>query len=188
MGYAIAEALAENGAKVTLVSGPTHLKIQHPGIELINVMQAEDMYQQCIKVFPSCHGAVMSAAVADFTPVQKANQKTKRGKENWHIELEPTQDIAATLGAMKVEKQLLVGFALETNNEEFNAQKKLASKNLDFIVLNSLQVQGAGFQHDTNKITIFDRLGYKIDYPLKSKKQVAEDIVNKIITYFDTEV
>jgi len=186
MGYAIAEALAENGAFVTLVSGPTYLKVQHPNVKIINVMQAEEMYLQCLDVFPLCDGAIMSAAVADFTPVEKAYLKTKRGKENWKIELKPTNDIAASLGAIKKQNQLLVGFALETNDEEFNAKKKLASKNLDFIVLNSMQDKGAGFQHDTNKITIFDKLGNKMGYDLKSKKEVAEDIVNVIITYFKT--
>ena len=123
----------------------------------------------------------MCAAVADFTPVDKAAQKTKRGKENWSIELEPTKDIAAELGKLKKGNQLLVGFALETNNELGNAQKKLDKKNLDFIVLNSLNDSGAGFGVDTNKITLVTKDNKPQVFELKSKKEVARDIVNKII-------
>ncbi|MCK5538396.1 MAG: phosphopantothenoylcysteine decarboxylase, partial [Bacteroidales bacterium] len=144
----------------------------------------EEMYKAAIQIFPKCDGAIMAAAVADFTPRDTSDKKIKRGKENWNIELQPTKDIAASLGKMKKENQLLVGFALETNNEESNAQKKLHKKQLDFIVLNSLQDKGAGFQYDTNKISIFDNTGKRKDYPLKPKIEVAEDIVNKIIECF----
>ena len=181
MGYAIAERLAEQGAKVILVSGPTALKISHENIKRIDVTSANEMFEAAHDAFKDCDGAVMSAAVADFTPVVVADKKVKREKENYHIELTPTQDIAASLGAIKKDNQLLVGFALETNDEEYNATKKLAKKNLDFIVLNSMNDKGAGFQVDTNKITIIDRNNNKQEFELKSKKEVANDIVNKII-------
>jgi phosphopantothenoylcysteine decarboxylase/phosphopantothenate--cysteine ligase len=187
MGYAIALALADEGAKVSLVSGPTQIRINHPAVTIIDVMQAEEMYEASVALFPNCDGAIMAAAVADFTPVYSADSKVKRGKENWNIELKPTKDIAAALGQLKKENQLLVGFALETDNEESNAQGKLLKKNLDFIVLNSLRDQGAGFKHDTNKISIIDKTGEKVIFDLKHKNEVARDIVNKIITYFSTE-
>jgi len=187
MGYAIAEELAEQGAKVSLISGPTNLKINNSLIHRIDVMQAQKMYDKAVELFPKTDGAIMAAAVADFTPVTEANQKIKRGKENWTIELRPNPDIAASLGKIKATNQLLVGFALETNNEEENAIKKLQKKNLNFIVLNSLQEKGAGFQVDTNKITILDAQGNKFPYALKSKTEVAKDIVNKIIEYIINE-
>ena len=139
------------------------------------------MYEHSVAAFQKCDGAVMCAAVADFTPVIKEDKKVKRGKENYTIELQPTQDIAAALGAIKTEQQLLVGFALETNDEQQNAQKKLQKKNLDFIVLNSLNDKGAGFGVDTNKICIIDRHNKQTDFELKSKGLVAVDIVNRII-------
>jgi len=181
MGYAIAEELADQGAEVTLVSGPVSVSTANKGICVVKVESAQEMYEQCVSRFAACDGAVMCAAVADFTPVDKATQKTKRGKENWYIELEPTKDIAAELGKLKKDNQLLVGFALETNNELENAQKKLAKKNLDFIVLNSLNDSGAGFGVDTNKITLVDKDNKPEVFELKSKKEVARDIVNKII-------
>jgi len=181
MGYAIAETIADLGAKVILISGPTSLSINHPSITLINVTSAQEMFDASVKHFPECDGAVMSAAVADFTPVVTETRKVKRGKKNYFIELTPTQDIAAELGQQKQNHQLLVGFALETNDEGANARKKLVKKNLDFIVLNSLNDPGAGFQHDTNKITIIDQQNKTQHFELKSKKDVAIDIVNKII-------
>lgn len=181
MGYAIAETLADNGAKVILVSGPTSLSISHELITRIDITSAQEMFDASIEHFPQCDGAIMSAAVADFTPVKTEDKKVKRGKENYTIELTPTKDIAAELGQLKEDNQLLVGFALETNDEGANARKKLAKKNLDFIVLNSLNDPGAGFQHDTNKITIIDKSGNVRDFDLKSKKEVAVDIVNKIV-------
>ncbi len=181
MGYAIAEELADRGADVTLISGPTGLIPQNPLIKRINVVSAQEMYEKSMNVFPACDGAVLCAAVADFTPVVKADEKQKRGAENLKLELEPTKDIAAELGKTKKQKQILVGFALETNNEMENAGKKLEKKNLDFIVLNSLKDQGAGFGGDTNKITILEK-GNKIHkFELKTKKDVAADIVEKII-------
>ncbi len=180
MGYAIAEELADRGASVTLVSGPVSIKTNSENIKLIRVESAEEMYQSAVHAFPGCDGAVMCAAVADFTPLVKENRKTKRGKENWSIELQPTKDIAAELGSLKNDKQLLVGFALETNNEIENASHKLSKKNLDFIVLNSLNDEGAGFGVDTNKITIIDKGNNRQYFELKTKAEVANDIVEKI--------
>jgi phosphopantothenoylcysteine decarboxylase/phosphopantothenate--cysteine ligase len=181
MGYAIAEELAEQGAQVTLVSGPVSVSTKKPNINVVKVVSAQEMYTASISAFKNSDAAVMCAAVADFTPVKKENQKTKRGKENWNIELEPTKDIAAELGRVKTKKQVLVGFALETNDEMANAQKKLLKKNLDFIVLNSLNDKGAGFGVDTNKITIVDRNNNQQVFELKSKVEVAKDIVEKIV-------
>jgi phosphopantothenoylcysteine decarboxylase/phosphopantothenate--cysteine ligase len=185
MGFAIAEELAENGANVTLISGPTSLKIDHPLIDRIDVMSAQDMYEASVENFPKCDGAIMAAAVADFTPVLKEDKKVKRGKENYTIELTPTKDIAASLGQMKTSEQFMVGFALETNDEQKNAQSKLERKNLDFIVLNSLNDKGAGFQHDTNKITIINKNGELKKYDLKPKVEVAKDIVEELISLYE---
>jgi phosphopantothenoylcysteine decarboxylase/phosphopantothenate--cysteine ligase len=182
MGYAIAEQLANQGAKVILVSGPVSVSVQHKNIDVFRVESANEMYEQCVGYFPNCNGAVMCAAVADFTPVSPEKQKTKRGKNNWNLELTPTKDIAATLGTIKRENQLLVGFALETNDELENAQHKLQKKNLDFIVLNSLNDTGAGFRGDTNKITIIDKNNNQQIFELKRKKEVAADIVEKIVS------
>lgn len=185
MGFAIAEELAENGANVTLISGPTSLKIDHSLIDRIDVMSAQDMYEASVENFPKCDGAIMAAAVADFTPVLKEDKKVKRGKENYTIELTPTKDIAASLGQMKTSEQFMVGFALETNDEQKNAQSKLERKNLDFIVLNSLNDKGAGFQHDTNKITIINKNGELKKYDLKPKVEVAKDIVEELISLYE---
>ena len=182
MGYAIAEKLADQGAKVILVSGPVTFSTKNAGIQIVSVESAQEMYHACLELFPQCDGAVMTAAVADFTPVKPYSEKNKRGKENWHLELKPTSDIAATLGKMKKPKQMLVGFALETTDEKNNAQNKLKKKNLDFIVLNSLKDPGAGFGVDTNKITIIDKDNNQQAYELKSKKEVAADIVEKMIS------
>ncbi|QGY47243.1 bifunctional phosphopantothenoylcysteine decarboxylase/phosphopantothenate--cysteine ligase CoaBC [Maribellus comscasis] len=181
MGYAIAEELAGSGAKVILVSGPVNLEVANSNISLVSVESAEEMYLECQKYFSVTDGAVMCAAVADFTPLQPEITKTKRGKNNWNLELKPTADIALSLGEVKKKNQVLAGFALETNNELENASQKLHKKNLDFIVLNSLNDPGAGFQTDTNKITIIDKDNNHQNFELKSKKEVAVDIVNKII-------
>ncbi|WP_303924266.1 bifunctional phosphopantothenoylcysteine decarboxylase/phosphopantothenate--cysteine ligase CoaBC [Draconibacterium sediminis] len=181
MGYAIAEELAEQGAEVTLVSGPVSVSTQKAGVTVVAVESAEEMYMASVEHFKSVDGAIMCAAVADFTPAKKEEEKTKRGKENWQIELQPTKDIAAELGQLKTNKQLLVGFALETNNELANAEGKLMKKNLDFIVLNSLKDKGAGFGVDTNKITIIEKGNKQTDFELKDKAEVAKDIVAKII-------
>ncbi|WP_319502437.1 bifunctional phosphopantothenoylcysteine decarboxylase/phosphopantothenate--cysteine ligase CoaBC [uncultured Draconibacterium sp.] len=181
MGYAIAEELAEQGAEVTLVSGPVSVTTQKTGVNVVPVESAEEMYKASVEHFKTVDGAIMCAAVADFTPAKKETEKTKRGKENWNIELQPTKDIAAELGKLKTNKQLLVGFALETNNELANAAGKLLKKNLDFIVLNSLKDKGAGFGVDTNKITIIEKGNKQTDFQLKDKAEVAKDIVAKII-------
>ncbi len=181
MGFSIAEKLADEGALVTLISGPSACQTTHPNIHRIDVVSAKEMYEASIEHFPNCDGAIMTAAVADFTPLNPVDAKVKREKSNYTIELTPTKDIAASLGKIKSEKQFLVGFALETNDEEQNAQLKLEKKNLDLIVLNSLNDSGAGFQHDTNKITIFSRSGQAKAFDLKTKKEVAADIVDALI-------
>jgi phosphopantothenoylcysteine decarboxylase/phosphopantothenate--cysteine ligase len=181
MGYAVAHALAGNGAEVVLVSGPASLEIEHSNITLIRVQTADEMYKEALKVFTETDGAVLSAAVSDFKPVGAQKEKMKRGKENLTIQLEPTRDIAEELGKTKQNNQLLIGFALETENELENAKKKIQKKNFDFIVLNSLKDEGAGFQVDTNKIKIIDRKNKIQEFELKSKTEVANDIVGKII-------
>ncbi|MCD6355286.1 MAG: bifunctional phosphopantothenoylcysteine decarboxylase/phosphopantothenate--cysteine ligase CoaBC [Prolixibacteraceae bacterium] len=181
MGIAIAEELVTQGAEVILISGPTSVSTKKRGVKNIHVESAAEMFEACISHFSGCDGAVMSAAVSDFKPVNPEAQKTKRGKENWELTLQPTRDIAAALGKIKRNNQILVGFALETNNELNNARNKLQKKNLDFIVLNSLNEKGAGFRVDTNKITIIERNNNQQTFELKSKKEVAVDIVAKII-------
>jgi phosphopantothenoylcysteine decarboxylase/phosphopantothenate--cysteine ligase len=181
MGFALAEACAEQGAEVTLVSGPVVLQTNHPGIKRIDVESAAQMYEAATKHFPKADIAILCAAVADFTPKITADKKIKRKGDNLKLELQPTQDIAASLGSVKKKKQMLVGFALETDNELMNAKDKMERKNFDFIVLNSLQDKGAGFRVDTNKVTIIDRHNGLTAYDTKSKKEVAEDIVEFII-------
>jgi phosphopantothenoylcysteine decarboxylase/phosphopantothenate--cysteine ligase len=183
MGFALAETLASQGAQVTLVSGPTHLQSTHKNIRLIKVQNAEEMAATCLTEFTTCNLAILAAAVADYKPLYKAEQKIKKKDENLSIELTKTQDIAATLGKQKKNNQLLIGFALETEQEESNALKKLESKNFDMIVLNSLQHKGAGFGHDTNQISIYLRDKTKIDFQLKNKTEVARDIVNTIVDH-----
>ncbi|WP_299993104.1 phosphopantothenoylcysteine decarboxylase [Marinifilum sp. N1E240] len=185
MGYAIAEELADNGAHVVLISGPTSQQTTHSNIERIDVVSAKEMYQATVERFSDCDGGIMTAAVADFTPLDPMDKKVKRGKENYSIELTPTKDIAASLGQLKTDKQFLVGFALETNDEDFNAKLKLEKKNLDFIVLNSLNDKGAGFQHDTNKISIINNKGTAKRFDLKLKSEVAKDIVNELIDFVE---
>ncbi len=181
MGFALAEVCAKQGANVCLIAGPVQLKTKHPNIERINVESAEEMYNAVTDRFYSMDGAILCAAVADFTPIEIDITKLKREKENLSLELKPTHDIAATVGEMKTDSQFLVGFALETNNEEANAFSKMERKNFDFIVLNSLQDAQAGFGYDTNKISILHRSGSKKEFELKSKNAVAEDIVAEIV-------
>jgi phosphopantothenoylcysteine decarboxylase/phosphopantothenate--cysteine ligase len=179
MGFALAEECADRGAEVTLIAGPVALRTTHPNIRRIDVESCEDMYQAATQVFPQQDAAILCAAVADFRPEHATDQKIKRGKDDLVIRLKPTYDIAAELGHMKSEHQVLVGFALETNNEEANAQRKLEKKNLDFIVLNSLQNKGTCFQSDENQISIISRDGRQ-DYERKPKQDVASDIVDKL--------
>lgn len=181
MGYAIARQLKVLGADVTLVSGPSALKIPE-GVHAISVTSAAEMLNACEAHFEAADIVVMSAAVADYTPMTVAAQKIKKEESEFSIELKKTTDILATLGAKKKENQLLVGFALETNNELENAKDKLVRKNLDFIVLNSMQDKGAGFATDTNKVTIIDRSGNTHEFSLKSKEEVAKDICSIIIS------
>ena len=184
MGYAIAEELASCGVKVILVSGPTSLTVSNKEIELITITSAHDMYKICLKHFPFCDGAVLSAAVSDFKPKEPSQNKIKSSANNLIIEMEPTKDIAAELGRIKTGKQILAGFALETDNEMENAREKIRKKNFDFIVLNSLRDEGAGFKTDTNKITIIDKYNKSEKYELKSKRKVALDIVAKLAQIF----
>lgn len=176
MGFALAESCARRGAQVVLVSGPVECKVGHPHIERIDVESASEMYEASMRHFPSCHAAILCAAVADFTPSVCASEKIKR-KGEMQLTLQPTRDIAAALGAQKKAGQCLVGFALETHDEQMHAREKMERKHLDFIVLNSLRDEGAGFRHDTNKITIITPEGQR-DYPLKPKGEVAEDIMD----------
>jgi len=180
MGFALAEECAHRGADVTLVCGPVGLQTNHPSIRRINVESAEEMYQAVTDLFSDQDVAILAAAVADFTPETKAAQKLKRENNQLILQLKPTHDIAAALGERKKEHQILVGFALETENEIENAQAKLKRKKLDMIVLNSLQNAQAGFGYDTNQVTIIEKNGSIIEYPLKDKHHVARDIMNAI--------
>jgi len=180
MGYALAENLAARGAQVTLISGPTQLVPVHPGIHLVNVLSAADMYEACCFHFAQSDLAILSAAVADYTPKVVATDKIKKKEAEFCLELVKTVDIAAALGRQKRNDQWLVGFALETEHEMANALKKLTAKNLDGIVLNSLRDPGAGFGHDTNQVTLINRYGEMIPLPLQSKQAVAEAILEWI--------
>lgn len=181
MGFALAEECARRGAEVTLVAGPVSMKINHPNITRIDVESAEEMYNASMKAFPDMDTAILCAAVADFRPSQQYTEKVKRGGDILNIDLVPNKDIAASLGKIKKSNQRLIGFALETNDEQTNALKKIVKKNLDYIVLNSLNDPGAGFKYDTNKISILNRNGEKKDYALKSKQEVASDIIDETV-------
>lgn len=178
MGYALAEECAKRGWEVELISGPTKLEVKHPNIRRTDVESAAEMYEATTALFPSCNAAIMCAAVADFTVDAVAAEKIKRGESGLELNLVPTRDIAAALGAQKRADQRLVGFALETVNELAHAQEKLRRKQLDFIVLNSLNDAGAGFQHDTNKVTLIPAEGAPVPFALKSKTEVANDILD----------
>ena len=178
MGYALAEACVARGAEVTLVSGPVSLPVPQ-GVELVRVTSAGEMCEATVAAFPTQDVAILCAAVADYTVAEPSDAKLKRTGDKMSLSLVPTQDIAAELGGMKTERQRLVGFALETDGGMESAKGKLAKKNLDFIVLNSLQDEGAGFGTDTNKVTLIDAAGAKT-LPLKSKRAVAEDIIDEL--------
>ena len=180
MGFALAEECAARGAEVTLVAGPVQMKTAHPAIHRIDVESCAEMYEATTAAFTEANAAILCAAVADFTPETTADTKIKREGDDLVLRLKPTHDIAAALGRMKQPHQHLVGFALETNDETAHAQDKLRRKNLDFIVLNSLRDAGAGFRHDTNKVTIISDSDIK-EYPLKSKAEVAKDIVDELV-------
>ncbi len=181
MGVAIAAEMAQRGANVYLVLGPSSLEINVPGVFVKRVESSEEMYEACAEKFPSSDIAVMSAAVADYTPISKSKEKIKKTTDTFRLDLAKTKDILKSLGQQKKNGQLLIGFALENNNEREYAMNKLKSKNADMIVLNSLNDAGAGFGHDTNKITIFEKNGDEIAYEQKTKQQVAKDIVDRII-------
>ena len=180
MGYALAEAAASLGAQVKLISGPVSIKTNNEAIQVIDVSTAEEMYKASHEFFNNCNIAILSAAVADFTPKTVASQKIKKGKDCLTLELTKTKDILTSLSKIK-KRQFLVGFALETQNELENAKTKLKKKNLDLIVLNSLNDQGAGFKINTNKITLISKDNKIIPYEVKSKKEVAFDILKYII-------
>lgn len=180
MGFAVAEECARRGADVTLIAGPVSLKEKDEKIRRINVESCEEMYEAAIKAFGHADAAILCAAVADFRPAAIASNKIKREKDNLVISLQPTHDIAAELGRRKTEKQRLIGFALETDNEETNATSKLKRKNLDFIVLNSLKNKGTCFGTDENQISIISADGHK-DFPKKTKEAVAADIISELV-------
>ena len=181
MGFALAEACAARGAEVELIAGPVAMQTHHPHIKRTDVTSAQQMYEAATSIFPHCDTGILCAAVADFTVAETAKHKIKReGSGGLHLDLIPTHDIARALGAIKRDGQKLVGFALETDHELEHAADKLKRKNLDFIVLNSLRTPGAGFACDTNKVTLLFANGNQKDFPLKSKAEVADDIVDFI--------
>ncbi len=183
MGYAIAEACAREGAEVLLISGPVNISPVHPGIKLYSVTSAAEMASRSMALYPGCDAGILTAAVADYTPLRKSADKIKSKGTRWTLELEPTLDIAAELGKLKTSGQVLAGFALETNDEMNNAREKLKRKNFDFIILNSLNDKGAGFGYDTNKVSILEKDNNIRIFELKSKKEVAKDIVDKLLEY-----
>ena len=185
MGFAIAEAFAAEGARVHLVTGPVSLETSSKGVKVIRVTSAGEMFERCSELMDRMDIAVFNAAVSDYTPVSASGKKMKRGEGVWSIQLEPTKDIAAEMGKRKSAGQVLVGFALETDNEEEHARLKLEKKNLDLVVLNSMQDRGAGFGTDTNKVTMIDRMGNIDKYELKPKAQVAGDLVQRVLKMID---
>ena len=180
MGFALAEECFKRGANVTLVAGPVHITCSE-GINRIDVESCEQMYEACQQAFPAANAAILCAAVADFKPLNFSDTKIKREKDNLHIDLQPTHDIAAALGQQKTSQQRIVAFALETNNEETNASAKLVKKNADFIVLNSTRNAGTTFQTDDNQITIISKGGKK-EYEKKRKHLVARDIIDELVS------
>lgn len=184
MGIALAEEAVERGADVVLILGPSPLQPVHPKIKTVRIKTAEEMYNAVHRYFQEMDITIMAAAVADFTPEKKTKHKIKKTSETLSLKLKKTKDVLASIGSIKKEKQLLVGFAMETENEKENARKKLLKKNLDFIVLNSLNKEKAGFKHDTNQVSILTKEGEVIDYALKTKKMVAKDVFDLIITKY----
>jgi phosphopantothenoylcysteine decarboxylase/phosphopantothenate--cysteine ligase len=182
MGIALADAASEYGAEVVLVLGPVNISPKNSSVKVVNVTTAQSMADECLSRFSACDIAILSAAVADFTPEEVKGEKIKKDAGELVLRLKPTIDIAESLGKTKKRSQLLAGFALETNNEIKNAKEKLIRKNLDIIILNSLKETGAGFSYDTNKITIIDRNNNIDKFELKSKEEAAKDILNKIVS------
>jgi phosphopantothenoylcysteine decarboxylase/phosphopantothenate--cysteine ligase len=183
MGVALARSLADRGASVHLLLGPSREDVTHPNVEIHRVQTAQQMYEAAMELYPACSIAILAAAVADYRPASMATEKIKKQSEDLTIHLERTPDIAASLGNAKKEGQWIVGFALETEQEEQNARKKLEKKNFDLIVLNSLRDPGAGFHVDTNKVCILSRDNKKEEFELKSKQAVAEDIVEALLKH-----
>lgn len=182
MGVALADSAADYGADVELVLGPVNILPENKTIQIINVVSAASMASECIKRFATCDIAILAAAVADFSPERIEPKKIKRTRSDLILKLKPTKDIAGALGKMKKEPQILAGFALETHNEIANAKAKLERKNLDVIIMNSMQDKGAGFGYDTNVITIIDRNNIIDKFELKSKEEAARDILDKIVS------
>lgn len=182
MGIALADQAADYGAEVELVLGPVSVFPENKSVRIINVTSAVSMAEECIKRFPDCDIAILAAAVADFSPERVEEKKVKRTGKGLMLKLIPTTDISAALGKMKKDSQFLAGFALETHNEIDNAVEKLKKKNLDLIVMNSLQDEGAGFGYDTNRITLIDRNNNIDKFELKPKKEAARDILDKIVS------
>jgi phosphopantothenoylcysteine decarboxylase/phosphopantothenate--cysteine ligase len=181
MGFSIAEALAKKGFEVDLITGPTSLTSSEKNIHRIDVTTAEEMLQMCLQHFPKADVMIMAAAVADYTPEEKTEQKIKKKDAHFSLRLKPTTDILKTIASQKRNNQIVVGFALETNDEIENAKQKLHTKNLDFIVLNSLKDKGAGFETLTNKVTLIDKMDNIIEFPLKSKQDIAVDLVQTVL-------
>ncbi|MCS6934746.1 MAG: hypothetical protein NZM35_06330 [Chitinophagales bacterium] len=181
MGIALAEEFAGRGCSVTLVKGPTHLSVRHRDVHVVEVECAREMLEAVQEHFAGSNVAIFAAAVADYAPASEAASKLKKHDDRFTLELVKTADIAATMGRQRMPGQYLVGFALETDDEAANARQKLIKKNLDAIVLNSLRDPGAGFQYDTNRITIIEKNGAEYAYPLKSKAEVAKDIADFIM-------
>ena len=182
MGFALAESLANLGADVTLISGPTHLNVENRSIRLIRIESASEMHAECMKYFPEMEFTIMAAAVADYRPENPAGEKIKKKNDSLSVSLVATADILKEMGAKKKAGQTLIGFALETENETENAKSKLDKKNLDYIILNSLRDEGAGFNSDTNRVTIFGRNGTETVLSLKSKTDIAKEIINLLIS------
>jgi phosphopantothenoylcysteine decarboxylase/phosphopantothenate--cysteine ligase len=185
MGYALAEELANAGAEVHLVSGPVHINTIHPSIKVYQVESALEMYKSCMEIFPSSDIAILAAAVSDYRPEKMQESKIKKKEDELVLKLVKNPDILSSLGHLKSENQLVIGFALETNNELENAKEKLRKKNADAIILNSLNDKGAGFKHNTNKISIILEKGPIFEYPLKDKNLVAKDIISCISENFN---
>lgn len=184
MGYALAAELAKQGAEVSVISGPVHIKCENPEVKIINVQSAREMYEQTKIIYPDCDIAIFAAAVADYKPEFSQDNKLKKNTDKLTVNLVPTVDIAKEMGEIKSDKQFNIGFALETDNEIKNAKAKISNKNFDFIVLNSLNDEGAGFLYDTNKISIIDKNNNVINFELKSKTEVAKDITDKVIELY----
>ena len=185
MGFAIAEVLAEKGAEVLLISGPVSIQPKHSNIKLVKVETASEMYMACMAEMEKMDIGIYAAAVSDYTPKQVSTSKIKKQENEMTLELVKTKDILKEMGIRKKPSQILVGFALETDNEVAHAQEKVTKKNLDFVVLNSLQDPGAGFATDTNKITIIDKYNIITKFELKEKRKVAEDIIDYLIQFLD---